>query len=235
VENIRAAFNLLERALERDPHFARASALQGGCLLHLFFAGLVDLDEAAPRALRLAEAALTSGADDWEALSLAALVTAWMGGNIQTALSASQRALTLNPNAIPAFKDNGFVQCAAGNPSAAIDSFTRALRLSPRDPYRGYCEVGLALAHRDLGRPEEALVWGRRAILSLPLYPGGYRATVGALADLGRIEEAKDLVAQLLKVNPQSRIRPEYIRRINHDQDRAESYIAALRLADLPE
>jgi hypothetical protein len=58
------------------------------------------------------------------------MTIALMGGSIDTALSASQRALTLNPSGFSALMHNGWIQCAAGNPGAAIEPFTRALRLS---------------------------------------------------------------------------------------------------------
>jgi adenylate cyclase len=234
VEKLRAAFDLVQRALDQDPHFARALALQAECLLHLCTAGAVSPEEVIPRGLRLAEAALTSAGDDEEALSTAAVVIAFMGGNIETALSASQRALMVNPNA-RALSDNGQIQFLAGNPRAAIESFTRALRLSPRDLYRGYTEMGLAVAHRDLGRPDEALIWGRRAVLSLPLFAGAYRAAAAAMVDLGRIEEARELISQLLKIHPKASIRLEWVRRGFRNQDSAESWIAALRSAGLPD
>jgi adenylate cyclase len=123
VEKLRAAFDLVQRALDQDPHFARALALQAECLLPLCTAGAAGPEEVVPRGLRLAEAALTSAGDDEEALSTAAVVIAFMGGNIETALSASQRALMVNPNA-RALSDNGQIQFLAGNPRAAIESFT---------------------------------------------------------------------------------------------------------------
>jgi len=150
-------------------------------------------------------------------------------------LAASQRALALNPNGYWALMHNGWIQCAAGSPAAAIEPFTRAMRLSPRDPLLGYCELGLAVAHRDLGKPAEALSWGRRAVLSLPLLAGGYRAVVVALVDLGRIDEAREAVGQLLKALPKERLRPELAYRQNRNRATAEAWIGALRLAGLSE
>ena len=186
-------------------------------------------------ALRLAHAALAASSDDWEAATFAATVISSMGGSIETALSASQRALTLNPNGYLALMHNGWIQCIAGNPAAAINPFTRALRLSPRDPFSGFCEAGLGLAYRDLGRPQEALVWAHRAIMSLPLLASGYRTAAVALVDLGRIDDAKERIAQLLKARPQDNIRPYFVRRHNRNETTAESWIAALRIAGLPD
>ena len=233
-DDLRATLELTRQAIDLDPGFARALALRALCIQHLQ-AGKADDPDAMAEALSLAHAALAASTDDWEAASFAATVISSMGGSIETALSASQRALTLNPNGYLALMHNGWIQCIAGNPAAAINPFTRALRLSPRDPFSGFCEAGLGLAYRDLGRPQEALVWAHRAIMSLPLLASGYRTAAVALVDLGRIDEAKEQIAQLLKARPQDTIRPYFVRRHNRIETTAESWIAALRIAGLPD
>ena len=233
-DSLRATLELTRQAIDLDPGFARALALRALCIQHLQ-AGKADDPDAMAEALSLAHAALAASTDDWEAASFAATVISSMGGSIETALSASQRALTLNPNGYLALMHNGWIQCIAGNPAAAINPFTRALRLSPRDPFSGFCEAGLGLAYRDLGRPQEALVWAHRAIMSLPLLASGYRTAAVALVDLGRIDDAKERIAQLLKARPQDNIRPYFIRRHNRNETTAESWIAALRIAGLPD
>jgi adenylate cyclase len=231
-DNLQVALGLTEQALERDSHFARVLALRAACILHL---GDKYGPEAASEALRLAHAALAVSSDDSEATAFAAMTIALMGGSIDTALWASQQALLINPSGFSALTHSGWVYCAAGTPAGAIEPFTLALRLSPRDPLRGYCELGLANAHRDLRHPEDALVWARRAILSLPRLAGGYRVAAAALVDLGRVDEAKEFIAQLLKILPQSRIDPVFVRRQNRNSATIESTIAALRLAGLPD
>jgi adenylate cyclase len=233
-DNLRVTLELTRRALDLDPHFARALALRALCLQHLQ-PDMTDDAEARVEALRLAHAALAASSDDWEAATFAATVISSMGGSIETALAASQRALALNPNGYLAHMHNGWIQCIAGNPAAAIDRFTRALRLSPRDRFIGFCEAGLGVAYRDFGQPQEALVWAHRATLSLPLLASGYRTVAVALVDLGRIDEAKERIAQLLKARPQDRIRLEFVRRHNRNEATAEAWIAALRMAGLPD
>ena len=127
------------------------------------------------------------------------------------------------------------MNCAAGNCDVAIDSFTRALRVSPRDPTRGYTELGLSNAYRDKGDPAEALVWARRATLSLPHLSGGYRAAAVALVDLGRIDDAKAKIGELLKVMPQARIDAPFIRRQNRNEASVQSWVGALQRAGLPD
>jgi tetratricopeptide (TPR) repeat protein len=206
--------------------------LRSNCIFHLAEKFGPD---AASEALRLAHAALAVSSDDAEATASAALTIAMMGGSIDTALWASQQALLINPSGFGALMHGGWVHCAAGNPEAAIELFSRALRLSPRDPLRGFCELGLANAYRDLRHPKDALVWARRAMLSLPRLAGSYRVAAAALVDLGRIDEAKELIAQLLTILPQSRINAALLRRQNRNPATVDSWIATLRLAGLPE
>jgi adenylate cyclase len=233
-ENLRITMELTRRALDLDPSFARVLALRALCLQHLQ-ADTGDGPEGRAEALRLAHAALAASSDDWEAATFAATVISSMGDSIETALSASQRALALNPNGSLAHMHNGWIQCIAGNPAAAIERFTVALRLSPRDRFLGFCEAGLGVAYRDLGRPQEALAWAQRAITSLPRLSAGYRTAAVALVDLGRVDEARERVAQLLKARPQDRIRAEFIHRHNRNGATAEAWIAALRTAGLPD
>jgi len=56
-----------------------------------------------------------------------------------------------------------------------------------------------------------------------------------ALVDLGRIDDAKERIAQLLKMRPQERIRPEFVHRHNRNGATAEAWIATLRTAGLPD
>ncbi|MBR1270913.1 adenylate/guanylate cyclase domain-containing protein [Bradyrhizobium sp. AUGA SZCCT0222] len=230
--NLRAALDLTQQAISRDPHFARALALRAACIMHS-----VDSfgPDAIPEALRLAHAALATTGDDSEATSFAAMTIALLGGSIETALTGSERALMLNPNGFSAIMHGGWVHSAAGLPNEAINMFTRALRLSPRDPFRGYCELGLAIGYRDAGHPENALAWARRAILTLPQLAGGYRAAAVALVDLGRVDEARDMIRQLLQTQPHARIDPDFVRRQNRNESTTESWIRTLRQAGLPD
>jgi adenylate cyclase len=209
-DRLRVTMDLTRRAIDLDPYFARALALRGLCIQHLQ-SGKEDDPEATAEALRLAHAALAASSDDWEAASFAGTVISSMGGSIETALAASQRALDLNPNGYLALMHNGWIQCIAGNPAAAVDPFKRALRLSPRDPFIGFCEAGLGVAHRDLGQPQEALVWAQRATCLSRYCQRDTGRRRWRWSILGRIDEAKERIAQLLNVRPHERYPPEFV------------------------
>ena len=78
-----------------------------------------------------------------------------------------------------------------------------ALRLSPRDPWvYTYLIIG-GLAKSALGRDEEAISWLRRSIESNLNYPLCRFALAAALANLGRIDEARSEVRRGLALDPQ--------------------------------
>ena len=59
--------------------------------------------------------------------------------------------------------------------------------------------------------------------MSLPLLASGYWTAAVALVDLGRIDEGRERIAQLLKARPQDRIRPDFVRRHNRNATTADA------------
>ena len=233
-ESLRVTMELTRRAIELDPHFARALALRG--LVHPAPAGGqggrsrskgrgVEAGACRPRRVhrRLGSREHRRHRD---------LLDGRQHRDGSVGIAARPHAQSQRLPGAPAQRMDPVHR---RNPAAAIDPFTRALRLSPRDPFLGFCEAGLAVAWRDIGRPQEALVWARRAVMSLPLLASGYRTAAVALVDLGRIGEARERIAQLLKARPQDRIRLDFVRRHNRNAATADAWIAALRVAGLPD
>ena len=76
---------------------------------------------------------------------------------------------------------------------------------------------------------------GRRVIKANPEFTAGYKPVLAALALLGRIDEAKPHVEQLLDLEPDFTIahfREVYPLKDDNDRDR---YCEGLRLAGIPE
>ena len=82
--------------------------------------------------------------DDPTCLRFAAQVLAYSAKDYETALSAIERSLQLNPNSAQGYTGGGWVNAHAGRPLVAIEHFHRAMRLSPLDPGEGH----RALRHR---------------------------------------------------------------------------------------
>ena len=115
-----------------------------------------------------------------------------------------------------------------------------ALRLSPRDTtaYTWMTIAGLAKLH--LGSWEQAVAWLRRAIEANRNYPPAYFSLAAALAQLGRLDEARSAVKAGLALNPTfaiSRVRAAWTARSDDPTYLAgvERILEGLRKAGVPE
>jgi TolB-like protein/class 3 adenylate cyclase len=203
-EEMHRAVSLLQRALTIDPSYAPAAALIGYCRHfqrdHWLGGPVSDADVA--DSVRLARHAIAAGKDDPDALWRAAFVLMVLAGEHATAASAIERALALNPNSANAWMASGLVSCFRNRPGPAIEALQRAMRLSPLDPEGPGLKSGLAGAHLVAGRYEEALEWADRSLHEQPHFSPSLRVKVVSLAQLGRIEEARHWLRNLLELQP---------------------------------
>lgn len=81
------------------------------------------------------------------------------------------------------------------------------LRLSPRDVLAYWWMWAAGYAKLVLGQDEEALAWLRRAIEANRSFPSSYFHLAATLAQLGRIEQARDAAKAGFALNPGFAIR----------------------------
>ena len=200
-EDIKNAMPLLEEALRLQPDYAIAHALIAWCYeLRFARAGLDASDKAA--ALHHANAALASGTDDAMALAVAGFVTYLLGKDHDAALSAIDRALSLNPSCATALYLGAQSNALWGNGEKAVSFANRALRLSPFDPlaFEAHMAFGtVAMAQEHYG--EAASHFGK-IIEIRPNFSTGYLQRAVALALGGRAAEAAFDVARGLELEP---------------------------------
>jgi adenylate cyclase len=79
-------------------------------------------------------------------LQFASLALAYLGRDLDAAQAAADRALVLNGNSAGVLGASGWVCFFLGDFATARDHFTRAIRLSPLDPYLHVLHSGLAAA-----------------------------------------------------------------------------------------
>jgi adenylate cyclase len=197
-----AAIGLLGQALRLDPSYAPAAGLIGYVRREQNVAGVQLSHEEIAEALHLARHALAMGRDDPDALRLAGPTLAVLGGELAAAMSALDRAITLNPNSAQAWRESGVVNCFANRPDAAIAAAQHAMRLSPLDPlghnFKWVLGFGLMLA----GRYQEAMEWVDRSLHDLPEHHPAIRGKVALCGYLGRAEEARQWIGRLTEDNP---------------------------------
>src|SRR5271165_1946314 len=117
-------------------------------------------------------------------------------------IAECEHALALDRNLATAHHIIGFGKICIGHPEETEAHVAEALRLSPRDTmaYTWMTVAGSAKHH--LGSYEQALAWLRRAIEANRNYPLAHFRLAAALAQLGRIAEARSAIKAGLALNP---------------------------------
>ena len=231
-EGLAEAIRLAHCALELDPRFGSVAALAGFChMLNVVLGYANDPQFDRKEAVRLARLTLSIDEGDPETLATASVISAFMVGDSEAAIEMADRAVALNPNSWITWNGRGTVYRIAGLPEEAIRSFERAVRMSPVDPGLYLTLTGIAMAHIELGRFDEAIVVLKKA-LRRNLYVATYRCLASAFAHLGRDTEAHDAAARALEIDPTFTISALIAR---GGQSNAKRYIEGLRKAGLPE
>jgi adenylate cyclase len=202
--SLRQAIALAKRALAIDPAYAPPAALIGGGVVALSLQSWAPGSEVErAEAVRLARLAIETGKDDPDALAWAANTLSWFAGDNDTAASALDRALVLNPNCALAWRIRGWVLFRQNRPEPALEASHRALRLNPLGDPVGYSDAaGIAAAHLAAGQYEAAIEWADRSSRESPRFPHSIRSTVIALAHLGRIAGARAALKRELELDP---------------------------------
>jgi tetratricopeptide (TPR) repeat protein len=191
------ALELLERAIERDPHYGSALAQAASLHHQLHLNGWTDNpEEDCPRGIDLARRALQVAGDDPNVLSKAAYVLAYFGEEIDIAIALLDRGLELNPSFARGWQWSGWLRLWAGQPDLAIKHFETSLRLDPREG-RANPFMGLGVAHFFAHRFEEARATLRQSLQEKPNWVPSYRFLASCYAHMGRLAEAQETVKRL--------------------------------------
>jgi TolB-like protein/class 3 adenylate cyclase len=221
------ALDLLEQAIERDPRYGPALAVAALCHHHLDTNGWTDDLETNRRlGVDLARRALRVGEDDPGVLANAAFVLARFGEDIDAAIALVDRSLVLNPSFARGWACSGYIRMFAGQPDLAIEHFETALRLSPRSHGPSYL-MGKGMAQFMARRFEEAAATLQLSLQELPSYANTHRFLAACYAQMGRLDEAREVVKRLRAITPS--VMPNLTTYWNREQ--RELYLGGLRLA----
>jgi adenylate cyclase len=195
------AVPLLERALTIESDYASAHGLLAWCH-QIFFARGGFKKASHDAAIRHARAALAHGRDNATALALGGFVISLTEHDRATAFEAFEQAIAVSPSSSFALFFGSNALAYAGEAERAIDWAQRGLRISPFDRLNYVAYHGLAMAHFQRGRYDEAEHAARRAVRSIPSFSVSRSLLAAALAMLGRIDEAKAVAREVSALDP---------------------------------
>ena len=117
-------------------------------------------------------------------------------------IAKCEHALALDRNLAHAHSIIGRGKIFVGRAEEVEAHIAEALRLSPRDTTAFVWMGTAAFAKLHLGSWEQAVAWFRRSIEANRNHPQGYFRLAAALAQLGRLDEARSAVKAGLALNP---------------------------------
>jgi adenylate cyclase len=226
-ERVIEALGLLEQAIAIDPHYGPALSWAAICHLRFVNDGWAEESETSRRkAGDLARQALQATENDPRILANAAFVLAVFGEDIGATIGLVDRALALNPSFARGWFVSGVLRLWAGQPDSAIEHLETSLRLSPR----GHTEVPLTAigsAYFLKREFDEAVAKLLLSIQDDPGFPVSYRFLAACYAHMGRLDEARAIVARLRDITPL--VMPTVVP-LGNPEDR-ELFLSGLRLA----
>jgi adenylate cyclase len=223
----------LERAVAMEPNYAEAVACLALAYADAARFGYDAGSAADPVARALELGARAVDLAPFSSRSRHALGMArWFAADVAGAFEALEAGVALNPNDSEIMADLGTRYILRGEWERGEALIRASYTRNPAQP--GVFCAGLALAAFIGGRHHEALAYARRVAAPTVVY--GHALVAIAAVRLGLRDEAADAVAQILLIDPTygDRVDEDLAAR-NLAPDIAQTVIAALRLAGLPE
>jgi TolB-like protein/class 3 adenylate cyclase len=229
-ERILEALGLLEKAISIDQRYGPALALAAICHLRLVNDGWTEEPETTRRrGVDLSRQALQAAENDPRVLVNAAFVLAFFGEDIGAMMGLVDRALVLNPSFARGWYVSGILRNFAGQHDLTIEHVETSLRLSPCERIGAPLSV-IGMAHFFKRRFGEAAAKLHLSIQEQPGAPTSYRFLAACCAHMGRLDEARAVVAQLRGITPQVMPSDLALRALRKPEDR-ELLLSGLRLA----
>jgi adenylate cyclase len=164
--------------------------------------------------------------EDPGVLSNAAQALAYFGEDIGATMALIDRALALKPNYARGWNISGVLRLWAGLPDIAIEHANASLRLNPRAGI-GTSLTLIGAAHFYARRFSEAVPKLRLAIEEYPGFPQPYRVLAACYAQMGRLDDTREIVERLRAITPVMIPDGSYLRNPEH----RELLLSGLRLA----
>jgi adenylate cyclase len=227
------ARQLCEEAIALDPEYPSAYRILGWShFTDAAYGWSKSRRESFKKAVELAQKTLELDDTQAAAHSLLGMIYLFQR-QYDRAIAEGERAVSISPNGANYKAILALILNYAGRPKEAIDYVQKAMRLSPI--YPAWFLHRLGMAYRLTGRYDEAIEALKRFREHNPEHIHSYTELAIAYSQLGRSEEARTLVEELLKKHPKF-CRQRYAKtRFFRDPTELERELVALGKAGLPE
>ena len=198
-ESLVQARHLFEQAIALDAQYAAAYAWLGWA----DFIGVVMQWEQDPQVSRRAHARVRQAVALDDSLPVAHRLLGYIylfEKQYERAISELERAVALDPNDADNYAWFGNALTFVGRPQEALRLIRQAIRLNPRYPFIYLYFLGHT--YRLLGQTEESIAVLRRTLAHNPDFLPAYYNLLLASVELGRLEEARALATEILRLSP---------------------------------
>jgi TolB-like protein len=197
-----AAVEALGRAVDAYPDYAPARSRLGFCLVFAAHNGWIDRDQGLVAGRQhILRAIALDDCDPWGQIAFG--YWAMMERRTEESIAAFRRAVTLNPGSAAAHCYLSHGLAFAGLSDEAITHGREAMRLSPLDPDTAMFLGGIAVASYLAGQYAEAFRYSQQLLRLRPGFQGAQRLRCASLAQMGRVDEAREFLAAIRREQPQ--------------------------------
>lgn len=232
----RAAHDLLEKALQQEPHNPQILGHMVWALEHRCAMGwpLIHPDDV-QRCVDYARRGIHHAAGDARILAQCAIALIQPGRDYDAAMAVIKQAVQVNPNDLYVLQVAGVMNVHCGDPDIALHYFDRALRLGLPDSSIRFALTGTAHVHILRGDHALALGFASRSLALNDCFDPTYWMLIAAHAHLGQLDKARDWLRALRQIAPDARLSRIIASQPSLLAERFAPIVDGLRLAGFPE
>jgi adenylate cyclase len=116
-------------------------------------------------------------------------------------IAAAERAIAIDPNLADSYGAMALALTSSGKPTEAVVAAQKAMRLDPRN--RDFYSFYEGMAYMVMGSYEDAIPPLKRFLTRYSNLAGVHLDLIACYVELGRNEEARAEVAEIMRINPQ--------------------------------
>ena len=231
--DIKRAQELLFRATATDPNYAFA---WGQLAITLWFEARInadaDVDSIIAQAIDCSNKALAIDASEPWSIGSKGLILTFLGKH-EEALVATREGVARNPGSAEVRAIYSFCLGYAGKIHESIEVMEEAIRLNPLHP--DWYLTNLPRLYDQVDRTDEAIALAEKATQKHPTVSSYQLFLASAYGRQGRLEEAREMAANLLHLTPNFTVSQTGKYLMNRDQNYLEKFSEGLIKAGLPE